>query len=321
MDEANRRELKRFGINAMTRRYDRCVFAGMVCDRGAVRAHSIQSAHVLQSMARDGHVVMPELKFRGDQPPEVTFTLVGRNRASTFTGLCAEHDSAIFRPIDLAINPDDREHRLLLAYRSVLREAHTTMRNGIAHQGTLNKAVDLGLIAAEQDSPAMRVATGYLLQAWLTYQLKVQFDMAYLERQGDSVEHVCSSLPGLSGVAASSVFSTGEPSRVTRGAAMSILNVFPLGGDTVVLLSFLRADRAPNRRRCRRLIKHRGDVLVRDVSRAIIANCENMAIAPELYDSYSDRQRELIQASFVETIFDGRSLPDDPYLNLFEVVV
>ena len=56
---------------------------------------------------------------------ETIFKSVGRNDATTFTGLCSEHDRRMFEPIDKAtINVLDEEHLFLFAYRSVLRELH-----------------------------------------------------------------------------------------------------------------------------------------------------------------------------------------------------
>jgi hypothetical protein len=47
-------------------------------------------------------------------------------RASTFPGLCADHDARLWRPIDagLSVNPTDEE-LFLLSYRAILKELYT----------------------------------------------------------------------------------------------------------------------------------------------------------------------------------------------------
>jgi hypothetical protein len=101
----------------------------MDCDEKPVRAHSIQNARVLDLIQTDGHVRMPQYKLvKGDLVMD--FAKVGRNDASTFTGLCAKHDTELFKAIDTEpLNVDNCEHRRQLAYRSVMREMHTELAN------------------------------------------------------------------------------------------------------------------------------------------------------------------------------------------------
>src|SRR5882724_6123875 len=79
---------------------DRCHEPSEMCEHPAIRAHSIPSGTILAVLADDGHVVMPSLKLKVPPPAEISFKRVGKNQATTFTGLCARHDNDIFRPID-----------------------------------------------------------------------------------------------------------------------------------------------------------------------------------------------------------------------------
>jgi hypothetical protein len=88
----------------------------------------VQNARILDSLEVDGHLIALEVNIDAQSGPQLTFERVGRNRATTFTGLCAEHDSALFAPIDTA--PPDLEspqHRFLFAYRAALYESHATL--------------------------------------------------------------------------------------------------------------------------------------------------------------------------------------------------
>jgi len=70
-----------------------------------------------------------------DQGPEIRFESVGVNRATVFSGLCAEHDSSLFRVIehdapDLDISPD-RFARFGAEQRETIRRffAETILRS------------------------------------------------------------------------------------------------------------------------------------------------------------------------------------------------
>ena len=43
--------------------FEKCLEPAMACKQKAIRAHSIQNAKVLDLIAVDGHVVMPQVKF------------------------------------------------------------------------------------------------------------------------------------------------------------------------------------------------------------------------------------------------------------------
>jgi hypothetical protein len=59
---------------------------------------------------------MPRYKIKGDKRA-LEFESVGRNQASTFAGLCSQHDNALFKVIDSEpLNVDNDEHLRLVAF-------------------------------------------------------------------------------------------------------------------------------------------------------------------------------------------------------------
>jgi hypothetical protein len=70
----------------------------MTCEKD-VRAHSIQNAGVFDRIADNQHLMALRPKFSA-AGPELAWQSVSRHQASTFTGLCNEHDTALFRPLD-----------------------------------------------------------------------------------------------------------------------------------------------------------------------------------------------------------------------------
>ena len=99
----------------------------MECDRSAIRAHSIQNARIIDLLAKDGHVIAPRMNIT-KEGPAVNFELIGRNQASTFTGMCNAHDTEMFSPLESKeLNFNDQEQLFLLAHRSATRELHAVM--------------------------------------------------------------------------------------------------------------------------------------------------------------------------------------------------
>ena len=64
-----------------------------------IRAHSIQNSQVIDLLQTNGHVIALRLNFSA-AGPEISFDSVGRNYASTFTGLCEKHDAELFELIN-----------------------------------------------------------------------------------------------------------------------------------------------------------------------------------------------------------------------------
>jgi hypothetical protein len=98
-----------------------------ICSRKIARAHTIQRAKGLARIARDGHVycMTPRsLETIERNSGRVGPELVGINKASTFTGFCTKHDSALFRSFEHGRLARCKEHAFLLGYRAICRELY-----------------------------------------------------------------------------------------------------------------------------------------------------------------------------------------------------
>lgn len=115
---------------------------GIRCNE-IISAHSIQKKGQLSLIAESGHVYrlnsdLSTLKETDGRPLPKK---IGVNRASTFPGMCKQHDNKLFSPID--DNPLAFNHQQvgLYAYRSICREyfvkenAATTLKEMIAYPG------------------------------------------------------------------------------------------------------------------------------------------------------------------------------------------
>lgn len=105
-----------FFFKTQKKNFEGCLHPSFTCKRPPIRAHSIQNRRVLDLIQQDGQVRMPRYKIKGDKRA-LEFESVGRNQASTFTGLCSQHDNALFKVIDSEpLNVDNDEHLRLVAF-------------------------------------------------------------------------------------------------------------------------------------------------------------------------------------------------------------
>ncbi len=125
--------------------------------------------------------MMPQLRQRLPEAPEINFVRVGINKATTFTSLCSSHDNEIFRPIDVT-SPDytQERHLFLLAYRAVLREYHACLEGALRLQSGYQKRVELGLSSQGEADHSGLLAASHLVNAYELHEYKETLDTSYL---------------------------------------------------------------------------------------------------------------------------------------------
>jgi hypothetical protein len=201
-------ELRRRCFELQKLSAQRCLEPSESCSLTPISAHSIQNANILDRLCFEGHVIMPKLKAQGGRMA-VSFEPVGRNHATTFTGLCSKHDQAIFDPIDNGpIDAGSGEHLFLLAYRSVLRELHAALSGAIKIQLGFQNKVDLALTRGDTPTREGLVATEHLMNACDLWAYKGEYDAAYSTRDFHRIQHMRFFEPGrLPTLAVSALFS------------------------------------------------------------------------------------------------------------------
>ena len=98
------------------------------CNRGIIKAHSVQQNGGLSRIAVKGKVYGIRENNVGDLSKHnglLAPKLVGVGRASTFTGMCGFHDDQTFAPIEKKPFVACPEHAFLLAYRHFCKEVFT----------------------------------------------------------------------------------------------------------------------------------------------------------------------------------------------------
>jgi hypothetical protein len=302
--------------------YQCCLWPFSKCKSAAIRAHSIQNRRVLDLLSTDGHVVMPRIHATPTQRPTVRFERVGRNEASTFTGLCARHDQELFRAIDTEpVDFENPKHGFLLAYRALLKEAHASRKAAIDVQAGYLAGAREGLWPRDAPSPAGEAAVVRMTAAFLVHQAEAQFGDALANAEWARLAHRVLLLGEGPTFAVSSMVSTGIYSEISDGPAFAYLNVLPFESRTVAILSFLVGDRVQAE-------KAFGTVWAADpqqaeylLSQLVLRRCENLVISPRVFESFAEPQKQAIRTYYEWNTFGHEYETKDPRVTLFRAVV
>ena len=173
----------------------------------------------------------------------IDLELIGRNEASTFTGLCSDHDSSIFRDLDNAdFDPSDQNHLFLVAYRSVLREFHSLIEGATKLQSMLVKAVEDGRVSRDEPSLPMMAATEAMMRSYAFYKYRINnFDQAYVKSDLSLVTHDVAVFTNQEPTIAASTFSSLKPVIDLSGFTGIVINVIPMPGNRLSLESGARS--------------------------------------------------------------------------------
>jgi len=299
--------------------FSRCLAPSLRCSERAVRAHSVQNSRVLDHLARDGHVVALTPSVTLADGPKIDFALVGRNQATTFTGLCARHDDLIFGPIEKAtLNLADSEHLFLLAYRAAYRELHATMEGAAKVQGGYLKRVERGLDPKDSPSHAGLLALDRMMVSWETFNYKSLLDIAHVKRDFGLMTHDVITLDvERATVAACSLFSV-DHIHVRDDVLRIHLNVLPVGPTrTVVLFSYLQPNASQARAFLDRIVRSHGSHQRYELSRLILDSCENFVLSPAYFSTWSDEKTSAVRNYFARTLLKSDLAYESPDLYLF----
>jgi hypothetical protein len=292
----------------------------MICPGTAIKAHAIQNSRALEAVAENGRVVMvkPEIKGVGFDVP---FKLVGRNVATTFTGLCSEHDTLLFRPIDTnPIDATNPEHRFLVAYRAVLKGMHSALAVGQMVQMAFQKGVELGQFP--EDGPEMMMATSHIIGAIQLYEFVECFHDVYRAGNWGRLQSSTLTIPApalaASGVVLPIEAAVTNPKRADR--PYLVFSMFPQQGSLYVQFSWLPEADAVMRSAISGIVSATGERQLYLLSKFILKYTETFTLKPSVYESFTERQKEEITRYFLANAAGARNEWDDASLYLFGTV-
>lgn len=120
------------------------------CSGTIVKAHTVPKSSSLTKIAQNGHVYQFQISVTGLEKAhgQITPTLVGINKATTFTGFCSKHDDSIFSAIEKEPFKSTPQQCFLLAFRAFSREFYT--KQAALKLQNLLKVADKGKTTHEQ---------------------------------------------------------------------------------------------------------------------------------------------------------------------------
>jgi hypothetical protein len=299
--------------------FSRCLEPSLRCSDRAIRAHSVQNARSLDRLVRNGHVVTFRRSVTLDDGPKIELASIGRNQATTFTGLCARHDDLLFAPIEKnELKIVEEEHRFLLAYRAAFRELHATMEGAIKLQGGYLERVRRGLDPSDSPSPAGMAAVQRMVVSWETYRYKSLLDLAYAKRDFSILSHDLIELDvARPTVAACALFSVDDV-HVRDDILRIHLNVLPMeSSKTVAMFSYLQSDASHARAFLDRILRSDGPYQKYEISRLILNSCENFVLCPDYVDTWPAEKKNAVTTYFIHTLMKNDLAYESPSLYLF----
>lgn len=288
------------------------------CSNKAILAHTIQNSRVFDLLAVKGHVIGILDRVNGDHKPYLHFGKLGRKEASTFAGLCSNHDNKLFEPIDnSAIDLTKKEQLFLLAYRAVLKELHAQMERAAKSQSLYSEKIEMGLTPKNSITRDGIYATETMMLSFETYEYKEILDEALLSENFESLNHLAIKVSHKNpSVACSQMFSA-DSVHFNNDVIRLILNVLPVSyNESIVIFSFVADEKEPATDYLHKCF--RGDDFSKkyEISKMIIRNCENFFVNPVFYNTWSEKKKEEILLYFRESM-NGDFERESPEVYLF----
>ncbi|QSI78676.1 hypothetical protein [Niveibacterium microcysteis] len=227
----------------------------------------------------------------------------------------------MFSPIESrAFDASNAQHLFLIAYRAVLKEAHASLKAGIDSQANYLRAVEAGLFPRDEPSAPGVAAVEQMVAGYLVHQIKERYDQAFVAREWSRTRHATLYLNVPPGVAVNSFFSTDIWSEETDTPAMVSLNILPYRGQTLAVFSSLPEHSEQVEMAFDRIFSSREECQLHELSKLVLKKCENIVLAPALYDTFCRRQKEQITTYFERNVAGQSYEADDPQVFLFSAI-
>ena len=318
-----------------------CFDEGDDCSEKIIRSHSIQNSFILDQLEIDNHLSIFDYAANG----KIQFKKIGRNNASTFTGFCSFHDSNLFKPIDFNSESDvstlSSEHFVLFHYRTLCREywsklnaikVFNMMSEAIENQDTASLTKIYPFLSGQQNL-SWDFLNGEMLQMALLGQSMGAGDVEpYYESLRYQIENkkyhltkgVHFIIPSKEIKFAVSSFLSpvcdfdGNKMNDFAGKVIHFLglNIFPHNGDTQVILTWHKKSNYE----CFGKQLEAMSVPEKEIqlSKFILAHCENIVFSPSYTDNLDNTKLEKIEKIFKGTTMELFKLSDYEDVSLFE---
>lgn len=298
----------------------KCLDPTMSCQAPAIRAHSVQNATSLAIIAENDHVYELKPRIKNGEPC-CMFHRVGRNEASTFLGMCNQHDTEIFKPIDTKpLEVSDLEQLFLLAYRAVTRELHAAIAGAMRLQRNYRDSFSRFKNLETENTFEGEVAAEHTLKAWGIWKYRFKyFDNDLGRKWFKNIKHTIIKMSDEKPIiAASSLFSV-DNKPWGRPFAGVTLNIIPTSeSETLAIFSYASEHSGKVRKYIARIVLSSGSDQKHELSYIIVNKTENFFVSPRAIRHWTDEKKRHIERAFLSTIVHGTELQRSPELMLFE---
>lgn len=306
-------DLLKVFYEAKNKQHETCLIEG--CGNSPINSHTVQNSKILDLLCHNDHVIQIVLKTEGANKPRYIFDRVGRNKASTFRGLCQKHDNDIFTKIDNnPFNENDDFYLLLLSYRALLKEYSDKLSvcKMIEH---VEKETEKAEKPPSEEMTAFKLNVIHAMNQVVDH-LKIyeqSLKSGVINGLAFFIFKIDNQSPAIS---ASSVVNANNDGngKLTNAA----INILPVSNDQSVMLVACKTSHKNKVRKWFSDIKV-GSIEKKKniISKILIQNCENIQISPTVFDAWSEQKRERILAFFSINLDINKIDSTDEALSLF----
>jgi hypothetical protein len=272
---------------------------------------------LLDLLQQENHVIIPKPKFDPKSGPSYELGSIGRNNALTFTGLCSEHDTELFKLADtLALDTSTTKQLEQHAYRTIMKELHTCIEEGARFFKLDADNVKAG-ITKPGEGGAAQMAAHFADRSWRLFWYRSQnFDTPLLKGETLPIEHRIITLEGQKPtLAVSSFFGAGsEENGDIIGVMMSVI---PEAEKTTAILSYATAQKGAIKKAIPDLFDDKTGQK-KALSHTILQRVENFTLSPAFYNGWSDDKKKKVIEYFNKLAMTGEAPPKDAEFSLFE---
>lgn len=291
----------------------KCLEPNESCTEKLINSHTVQDSRILSLLACNQHVIciktdlspVQQSKLGEYNEPDIMFDLISIHTATTFKGLCNNHDTKIFYKIDTQpIDLSNAEHVFLLTYRAILKELATLIKTAKAMQRSYLYKVELGEVSGTEPSTEGIIPVIQIGKAYDFYEYKKKFDNLYLTKEFSKIRWKYLELYNEPTFAVSSIFTPMEmSSNINEEPERISVNIFPYEDKIHALFSCLAEEEKQMNTYTDPIFQASDYYQKYLISKLVLRNCENIVFSPDFFSKWSMEKKENILAFFKMTMF------------------
>lgn len=296
------------------------------CTRHTIRSHSIQKRGPLSILAdQSRHVIAFRAKPSFEERLRVNAERIGINEVSLFSGLCNQHDTEIFKPIDRnSIIPPTEEQLFLLSYRGFLREYYAKLYQAESSE-MIEKSFENDPIISEEARQIMKMIAfdPYVGKVHMA-SLKESYDKLYLNRIFSFSDHpvglkylfrIFSKKMFFSVSSYFTPFFDFRGNRIDNDGPQKLLpfltlDVIPTLDKTLVSLAYIKKFEKNLSSIISELSNADDSKFIKFVWELSLRNCENLVLAPKAWEKYNTKEKSQLEEFFTSFGLRWRQWPN-----------